>query len=173
MCRGHVGQQKRGRDTCVSGAAAAGQRERRGGAAQGREEREECLGRRTQEGQPRAEAGRDRDAPEFTLEIKLFPNKSLYAETFDDCQFVKNLWLLPERNVYIYKRTLTGLPWCLRGKESTCHAGDPGSIPGSRRSPGGGHGHPLQYSCLENPKDRGAWQATVHGVAEGRTRLSS
>ena len=51
------------------------------------------------------------------------------------------------------------------GKESAHHAGDPGSIPGSGRSPGEGNGKPLQYSCLENPQDRGAWQATVHGVA--------
>ena len=43
---------------------------------------------------------------------------------------------------------------------------DVGSIPGWRRSPGGGHGNPLQYPCLENPMDRGAWGATVHGVAE-------
>ena len=46
---------------------------------------------------------------------------------------------------------------------------DAGSIPGSGRSPGGGHSNPLQYSCLENPKDRGAWQATVHGVSESQT----
>ena len=45
-------------------------------------------------------------------------------------------------------------------------AGDEGSIPGSTRSPGGGNGHPLQHSCLENPVDRGAWQATVYGVAK-------
>ena len=45
-------------------------------------------------------------------------------------------------------------------------AGDPGSIPGSGRSPGGGNGSPLQYSCLENPVDRGAWQATVYGVTK-------
>ena len=50
-------------------------------------------------------------------------------------------------------------------KESTCHMGDPGSIPGLGRSPGKGNGNPLQYSCLENSMDRGAWQATVHGVA--------
>ena len=43
---------------------------------------------------------------------------------------------------------------------------DAGSIPGLGRSPGGGHGHPLQYSCLENPMDRGAWKATVHGIAK-------
>ena len=54
------------------------------------------------------------------------------------------------------------------GKESACNAGDLGLIPGLGRSPGGGHGNPLQYSCLENPMDRGGWQATVHGVAKSR-----
>ena len=54
------------------------------------------------------------------------------------------------------------------GKESACNAGDPGLIPGLGRSPGGGNCYPLQYSCLENPMERGAWQATVHGVARGR-----
>ena len=49
--------------------------------------------------------------------------------------------------------------------------GDVGLIPGSGRSPGLGNSKPLQYSCLENPMDRGAWQATVHGVAKSRTRL--
>ena len=51
-------------------------------------------------------------------------------------------------------------------KESACNAGDLSSLPGSGRSPGEGNGNPLQYSCLENPMDRGAWWATVHGVAE-------
>ena len=50
-------------------------------------------------------------------------------------------------------------------------AGDVGSVPGSGRSPGGGHGNPLQYSCLEKPKDRGAWQAIFHGVAKSLTGL--
>ena len=58
------------------------------------------------------------------------------------------------------------------GKASAYNAGDPGSIPGSGRSPGEGNGSPLQYSCLENPMDRGAWWATIHGVAKSRTRLS-
>ena len=57
--------------------------------------------------------------------------------------------------------------------ESACSAEDPGSIPGSERSPGEGNGNPLQYPCLENPRDRGAWRATVHGVAKSRTRLSN
>ena len=48
---------------------------------------------------------------------------------------------------------------------------DSGLIPGSGRSPGGGHGNPLQYSCLENPMDRGAWRATVHGVTQSQTQL--
>ena len=48
-----------------------------------------------------------------------------------------------------------------------------GLIPGSGRSPGGGHGNPLQSSCLENPTDRGAWRATVHGVVKSQTRLSN
>ena len=50
-------------------------------------------------------------------------------------------------------------------------AGDIGSIPGSGRSLGGGHGNPLQYSCLENPMDREAWQATVHKVTKSQTQL--
>ena len=52
------------------------------------------------------------------------------------------------------------------------NAGDAGLIPGSGRSPGGGHGNPFQYSCLENPMDGGAWWVTVHGVAKSWTRLS-
>ena len=55
---------------------------------------------------------------------------------------------------------------------SACNAGDLGLIPGSGRSPGEGNGNPLQYSCLENPLDGGAWWATVHGVAKSRTRLN-
>ena len=58
------------------------------------------------------------------------------------------------------------------GKESTCNAGDLASIPGLGRSPGEGNGNPLQYSCLENPMDRGAWQATVRGVSMSQTQLS-
>ena len=64
------------------------------------------------------------------------------------------------------------LPWWRRGKEYAWNAGDmrdTGSINGSGRCPGGGNGNPFQYSCLENPMDRGAWQATVHGVADSDT----
>ena len=64
---------------------------------------------------------------------------------------------------------LEGLPWWLSDKESACNAGNPGSIPGLGRSPGAGHGNPLQYSCLENPMDRGAWHAVVRRVAQSDT----
>ena len=66
-----------------------------------------------------------------------------------------------------------GFPGGSDGKASTCNPGDPGSIPGLGTSPGGGHGNPLQYACLENSIDRGAWWATVHGVAKSWTRLSN
>ena len=59
-----------------------------------------------------------------------------------------------------------GFPGGSAGKESTCSAGDLGLIPGLGKSPGEGNGNPLQYSCLENSKDREAWLATVHGVTE-------
>ena len=65
------------------------------------------------------------------------------------------------------------LPCSSDGKESVQNAGDPGSIPGLGRSSGKGNGNPFQYSCLENSMDRGAWGATVHGVAKSRTQLSN
>ena len=57
------------------------------------------------------------------------------------------------------------------GKESACNLGDLSSIPGLGRSPGGEHSNPPQYSCLENPTDRGAWRAIVHGVTKSQTQL--
>ena len=66
---------------------------------------------------------------------------------------------------------MSGFPGGLDGKVSAYNAGDPASIPGSGRSSGEGNGTPLQYSCLENLMDWGAWWAIVHGVAKSRTRL--
>ena len=66
-----------------------------------------------------------------------------------------------------------GFPGYSDGKECACNMGDPGLVTGLRRSPGEGHGNPLQYSCLENPMDRGAWRATAHGAAKSWTRLSN
>ena len=62
-----------------------------------------------------------------------------------------------------------GFPGGSEVKVSACNAGDLGSIPGLGRSPGEGNGKPVQYSCLGNPRDRGAWQATVHEVVKNRT----
>ena len=75
----------------------------------------------------------------------------------------------------VYQRFLLhlwGFPGDASGKELAASAGDTrdmGLIPGSGRSPKGGHGNPLQYSCLGNPMDRGAWQATVHSIAKSWT----
>ena len=76
--------------------------------------------------------------------------------------------------IYIYIHNLVHLMigrklYSSDGKESACSVGDPGSMPGLGRSPGGGHGNPLQCSCLENHMDIGAWRATVHGVTESDT----
>ena len=68
--------------------------------------------------------------------------------------------------------SVLGFPGSSDGKESARNAGDPGLVPASGRSPGEGNGHPLQCSCLENPMDRGAWRAIVHGVAKSETELS-
>ena len=63
------------------------------------------------------------------------------------------------------------MAWGFRA--SACDVGGLGSIPGSGRSPGGRNGNPLQYSCLENPMDREAWQSTVHGITKSQTQLSN
>ena len=81
-------------------------------------------------------------------------------------QFVRSHWQMGP--------ALNGLPQWLSSKESTCNTEDSGevsSIPGSGRSPGGEHGNPFQYSCLENPMDRGVWQSTVHGAAKSQIPL--
>ena len=83
--------------------------------------------------------------------------------------------LAPIPSFHCYRHLLgtgRGFPGGSVGKESTCGAGDAegvGSIPGSGRTLGGGNGNPLQYSCLENPMDRGAWHPTVHRVMESDT----
>ena len=64
-----------------------------------------------------------------------------------------------------------GFPGGSDGKESACNAGNPGLILGSGRCPGEVNGHPLHYSCLENPKDKGAWWPIVHGIAKSQSQL--
>ena len=87
--------------------------------------------------------------------------------------------MLGKLDIYMQKSEIRTLPNATLGfpggslsKESACNAGDLSPIPGLGRSPGEGHGNPLQYSCLENPMNRGAWQAAVHVVAKSWTQLS-
>ena len=90
---------------------------------------------------------------EGSPQMRLFPRTGTYC--------------FPVGCVYIQ-----GSPGGSEGEESACNVGHLGFIPGSGRSPGEGTGYPLQYSCLENPMDRGTGRATVYGVAESQTRLS-
>ena len=89
----------------------------------------------------------------------------LSTELTEKARDLLELFCRPPRN----RTGLSGFPGGSDSKESACSAGGLGSIPGSRRSPGEENGNPLQYSCLENPMDRGAWQATVHGIAKSQT----
>ena len=74
-------------------------------------------------------------------------------------------------NIYRRKGEKMGFPRNSDGKESACNAGDPGSIPGPGRYPEEGNGNLFQYSCLENFRDRGAWQAVVREVTKSQTQL--
>ena len=94
--------------------------------------------------------------------LRVFLQQKLYA--FYDA--------FPEASSQTFLCSL-GFPGGSGGKESACKAGDPGLIPGSGKSPGERNGNPLQYSCLENFMDRGAWWAIVHVVAKNLTLLSS
>ena len=80
---------------------------------------------------------------------------------------------LPSELLYVYPIYVLGFSGGSHGKASDCNAADPGSIPGLGRSPGEGNGNPLQYSCLENPMDRGTWWATVHGVTKESQDLAT
>ena len=90
-----------------------------------------------------------------------FPN--LYKDTINAAGVLEGRCTIP------FQTSVTCFPG---GSDSKEPAGDPGSIPGLGRSPGEGNGNPLQYSCLENSMDRGAWWATVHRVPKSQTRLS-
>ena len=83
--------------------------------------------------------------------------------------------MLYREYVLLYLCLFQGLSWWCSGKESACSVGDASdlsSIPGSGRSPGEGNGYLLQYSCLENPVDRGAWQTAVYGITKSWIQLS-
>ena len=96
--------------------------------------------------------------------------KNLPANAGDvrDVGLIPGLGRSPGEGIRVPTLVFLGFPWGFPGgaevKASACNAGDLGLIPGSGRSPGEGNDKPLQYSCLENPMDRGAWWATVHGL---------
>ena len=90
---------------------------------------------------------------------------------YDDLDFCWYFIISNYQNVYC-EHTKLATPGGSDGKTSACNEGDPGLIPGLGRSPGKGNDNSLQYSCLKNSRDRGAWWAAVHGVANSWTRMS-
>ena len=108
----------------------------------------------------------------FNVDVEpLDTNSQLY--THDQTCNTKSAQIQNELHVYTnLGLQVLSFPGDSDSKEFACNVGDSGSILGSGRPPGKRNGNPLQYSCLENPKDRGAWQATVHGVTKSQTQLS-
>ena len=108
-------------------------------------------------------------------------SETIILPTTERCQNLSLCWEVAEVEpgststsictIYTFSTSQLGFPGGSGGKESACNAEDPGLIPGSERCPGEGNGYPLQYSCLENPRDREVSQATVHGVAQSQTRM--
>ena len=107
---------------------------------------------------------------------KLFSNSSgnerpwQYFQLFCELMIVSSVKHMTERLTHMHKM---GFPDGSDDKEFACSAGDPGSIPGSGRSPGEGNGNPPLYSCLENSMGRGDWWAPIHGVTKSWTKLSN
>ena len=112
-----------------------------------------------------------RDRQEFIL---CAWRRSFHYNTKVDIYVKTEPFLTGFKGTFILHEILSipGFPGSSDGKECACSAGDPGSILGLGRSSGEGNGTPVQYSCLGNPMDRGAWRAEVHGVSTSRTRLS-
>ena len=101
------------------------------------------------------------------------PERTACQQCMDKAHLTRISWDARETCVHNPLNLVEGLPAGSDGKESACNAGNLGSIPGLGRCPGEGKGNPLQYSCLENPMDGGAWWAIVHGVAKSQTGLSN
>ena len=103
----------------------------------------------------------------------------LVAQLVENVSAIQEIWFyswvgkFPWRRDRLPTPVFLGFPGGSDSKEYTCNLGDLGLIPGLDRSPRGGHGKPLQYSCLENPYGQKSWQAIVHEVAEGQTQLSN
>ena len=115
----------------------------------------------------------------WNIYAKIFTKYNCFREIFSlrfhkwlaGLFFFKFLCLVLLHCIYLWSIS-NGFPGSSDGKESVCNVWDPSSIPGLGRTPGEGNGYPLQYSCLENSMDRGAWQATVHGLTKSQRQLN-
>ena len=106
------------------------------------------------------------------LYIKQINNNDLLYSTANYIQYLLITYNGKESDKrYIYLYTIHTHPGGSVVKNLPANAGDAGLIPGSGRYPGGGNGNPLQYSCLENPMNKGLWQATVHGITKNQIRI--
>ena len=105
----------------------------------------------------------------------LVKSRYSFLNSINEAKVLVGIWLesLYVKVLPLYTFIFWGFPGGSDSKESACNAGDESSIPGSGRSPGEVNCDPLQYSFLEKSMDRGAWQATVHGVAKSQTQLSN
>ena len=107
------------------------------------------------------------------MDIQGLDITSSYWKTESRSLFRQDEFLIVQLLMLFYRTAVKFKGLYQPGKESVCSAGDPDSVPGSGRSPGEGNGYPHQYSCLENPMDRGALWAIVHGIKKSQTQLSN
>ena len=114
----------------------------------------------------------------MSLGFSMFTHTHTHTHSFCVAIFRYHLGICDHQQIDKKVKSSVMIKWAFprgtSGKETACQrrrCKRCGPIPGLGRPPGGGHGNPLQYSCLENLKDRGAWRATVHGVTESQTRL--
>ena len=114
-------------------------------------------------------------SPSFVQEMRKYPVFAYVSQKINESNFSnkKQISYLPLLTIYWAPLVVQMVKNLLAMQETTCNTAGLGSVPYSGRSPGGGHGYPLQYSCLENSVDRGAWRPIVHGVTKSQTRLSN
>ena len=113
-------------------------------------------------------------ALQIVSSVPIFPRFHLHVLIYNVCFSLSYFTLYEKFKQFCTTHHMSHhFPGSSDGKESACNEGDPGLIPQSGKSPGEGSGNPLQYSCLENPMDRGTWWASVHGVMKSQTWLSS